>query len=147
MGKKSEVKQWCICSVCVNAFLWVKLWHNLIRQQNNKQDVSTRLWGNFSHSSPCGNMQHSCPTETLSAHQRMLLLLTYRAPWSNTDSKLLPYEGVVDLMGNVMEGFPVIRANERGNKVFIGCLSSASGCAASVTLQCHIIYQTLTHLR
>lgn len=48
------------------------------------------------------------------------LLVTYRAPWTNTDSELFPYEGVVDLMGNVMEGFPVIRTSERERGQWVG---------------------------
>lgn len=62
-----------------------------------------------SHTPPrCRNKQHSSPTETL----------TYRAPWSNAYSKLLLYEGVVDPLGNVMEGFSIIRADETRKESF-----------------------------
>lgn len=75
-----------------------------------------------SHTPPCANIACS-PTKTLTA-----LLLTYRAPRSNTDSKLLPYEGVVDPMGNVMEGFCIIRTDERGEKKSgFYCMTSTRG--------------------
>lgn len=50
-------------------------------------------------------------TETLTGR-----LSTHRAPRSNTDSKLLLYEGVVDPLGDVMEGFSVIRTDDRNKE-------------------------------
>lgn len=43
-------------------------------------------------------------------------MLTYRAPWTNANSKLFPYEGVVDLVRNVMEGLSIVRTEEKEKK-------------------------------
>ncbi len=87
--------------------------------------MSSHVCEATSHTPPrVGTLQRSSPTETLNGS---LTAHTYRAPRSDADSKLLPYEGVVDPVGNVMEGFSVIRADERGKEVFTACLSSAQG--------------------
>lgn len=51
---------------------------------------------------------------------------THRAPGSNADSELLPYEGVVDPMGDVVEGLCVVRADERGKEWFSSAQSITS---------------------
>lgn len=79
------------------------------------------------------------------------LMSTHRAPRSNADSKLLPDEGVVDPVGDVVEGFSVIRANERGKKVFLlyvfDFYTKWDRCAAHVITLFPVKYQTLAHLR
>lgn len=45
--------------------------------------------------------------------QDQKIMLTYRAPGTNANSKLFPYEGVVDLLRNVMKGLSIIRTGEK----------------------------------
>lgn len=43
----------------------------------------------------------------------------YRVAWSHADPELLPYEGVVDVLRNVVKGFSIIRAGTRGRYRFL----------------------------
>lgn len=71
-------------------------------------------------------------------------MLTYRAPRSDTDSKLLPYESVVDALGNVMERLSVIRTEERGSEVKLSLFDFQTEWAALMHFP--VILQTPTHL-
>lgn len=51
--------------------------------------------------------EETCLIETL-------LQWAYRGAWSDTDTKLLPYKGVVDVLWNVVKGLSIIRAGTRG---------------------------------
>lgn len=56
------------------------------------------------------------PIETLQlSGQRQ----AYRAAWSHADPELLPYEGVVDVLRNVVKEFSIIRAGTRGRYRFL----------------------------
>ncbi len=98
--------------ISVGVFLNLSAKTLLRRQQKwfqSEDVVLKKMSQNLCEATPqCRNMQLSSPTETPTAW-----LLTYRAAWSNTDSKLLPYEGVVDPLGNIKERFSIIRTGCR----------------------------------
>lgn len=140
------LRAWCCCCCCWHQNVYASMHfcgcifesthvsHNTVRKRANMvwQRRCGTSWldsrGTCEMSShvceATSHTQRSSPTETLNGS---LTAHTYRAPRSNADSKLLPYEGVVDPLGNVMEGFSVIRADERGKEAFTACLSSAQG--------------------
>lgn len=71
------------------------------------------------HMFPNAHLQYKKKFHSFKWTPKPKLVLTYRAPWTNANSKLFSYESVVDPMRNVVEGLSIIRTGEKRKERFV----------------------------